>query len=84
VHLGTNSVLYTGPDVAISRNQQSYLPAQLEVGHLGGQTNQLVFKLVSRGNTNAVLSIKDINMTVDDDVDGDGLLNSVETATGVL
>lgn len=58
--------------------------AEIDLQYMAEGTDQLVFKLVSRGNTNAVLSLRAITMTVNLDVDGDGLLNSVETHTGVF
>ncbi len=47
-----------------------------------GETDTLTFKLVSRNDTNAVLSISNIVMEVSSDPDGDGLDTDAETALG--
>ncbi len=79
VHWGTNAPLFIGNDLSICRTNS--LEAEVSVAEFAGQTNNLVFKLVSRGATNAVLVLDQITMTISDDADGDGLLNAVE---GVL
>ena len=43
---------------------------------------RLDLKLISRGAPNAVLSIRNIQLETDDDLDGDGLSNDVELASG--
>jgi pimeloyl-ACP methyl ester carboxylesterase len=80
VHWGTNSVLYVGPDLPISEN--TYINGEVWLGDYAGQTDQLLFKLVSRGNTNAVLVIDSISMTINSDPDGDGLTTDQEIALG--
>lgn len=47
-----------------------------------GQTNELVFKLVSRGATNAGLLLDNIEITLSDDPDGDVLTTTQEQALG--
>jgi PKD repeat protein/pimeloyl-ACP methyl ester carboxylesterase len=75
VTMGTNEVHYIGPDVEITRDPSSPLSAEIDLTSAAGQAGQLVFRLVSRGTTNAVLSINSITMTVDNDLDDDGVLN---------
>jgi len=52
------------------------------ISDLAGRTNALQFRLVSRGNVNAVLSVSNILIVVNPDIDGDGLTNELETALG--
>jgi len=80
VHWGTNAVLFIGNDLSICRT--NFLEAEVSVGEFAGQTNDLVFRLVSRGATNAVLVLDQITMTISDDADGDGLLNDDEVIRG--
>jgi hypothetical protein len=79
VYWGTNNpVLYIGLDLPLSRD--AFLEADVPVAQFAGQTNQLLFVLTSRGETNAVLELKDIVLTLSDDPDYDGLTTSEETA----
>ena len=68
---GDGDFLSVGLDNAMSR--ESFIDAEAPVSEFSGQTNQLIFKLVSRGNTNAVLLLDRIEVTISDDPDGDGL-----------
>jgi len=80
VHWGTNVVLFVGPDLPISRS--SFIYADVPVTDYAGQTNDLVFKLVSRGETNAVVAVDQIVIVVNSDADGDGLSNDQEQTLG--
>jgi pimeloyl-ACP methyl ester carboxylesterase len=80
VHWGTNAVLYIGPDLTLSR--EDYIAGEASVAQFAGQAGELVFKLVSRGETNAVLMLDQINLTISDDPDGDGLTTDEELALG--
>ncbi len=80
VNWGSNVVLFTGPDLELTR--AAFYAAEVPIDILAGQTNTLVFTLVSRGQTNASVSLKDICYTVIPDVDGDGLLNDLEASIG--
>lgn len=80
VHCGDSPPLYIGSDTLLTR--ESLVDAEVDLAGLGGQTNTLVFTLVSRGTTNAVLQIADIALTVSDDPDGDGLTTEQEHALG--
>jgi hypothetical protein len=81
VSWGTNNApLYIGPDV--SENQATPVDAVVSVEEWAGETNLIVFNLISRGETNAVLEIDQIRLTVSDDPDGDGLTTDQESALG--
>lgn len=80
VHWGDNPPLYIGSDLTISRDE--FLQAEVEMLPFINQTNTLIFTLVSRGTTNAVLDISDIALTFTDDPDGDGLTTTQEQALG--
>jgi hypothetical protein len=80
VHWGANAVLYVGPDLPVSRD--NFIDADVPVAAYAGQTDQLVFKLVSRGTTNAVLVVDSIALSIDDDPDGDELTTDQEIALG--
>jgi pimeloyl-ACP methyl ester carboxylesterase len=80
VHWGTNALLYVGLDNLMSR--ENFIEADVPVLEFSGQTNELIFKLVSRGSTNAVLLLDQIDLTISDDPDGDGLTTAQELALG--
>jgi len=79
VHCGSNRVLYVGMDTQLSR--QNFVEGQTTLPS-DGATNLLVFKLISRGTTNAVLALGGIEYTVNDDPDGDGVSTSTEIMAG--
>ncbi len=80
LHWGDNPALYIGSDLPISRD--GFINAEVEVLAFVHETNTLVFTLVSRGTTNAVVQIADIALTLTDDPDGDGLTTAQEQALG--
>jgi hypothetical protein len=80
VHWGTNAVLYVGPDLPISRT--NHIAGDAVVSSYQNQTNELVFKLVSRGNTNAVVLVDSITLSINPDPDGDELTTDQEIALG--
>ena len=77
VTMGTNTVLYVGPDIGITQDPTNYMNAEIDIPQTAGLTDQLVFKLVSRGSTNAVLTISNITMTVNLDVNHDSVGDGV-------
>jgi len=77
VYWGTNGMpLYVGSDLQLSRD--AFMEGEAPVSMFAGETNKLTFMLVSRGETNAVLELKDIALTLSDDPDYDGLTTSEE------
>lgn len=54
----------------------------LPVGNLAGQEGTLIFRLVSRGSINAVVSVDGIALIISDDPDQDGLTTTEETEAG--
>lgn len=80
VHFGSNSVLHTVLDLPIVREGFMNFDAPAEWLH--GQTERLVFKLVSRGDPNAVVQIKDIEIVESVDPDQDGLTTDQELTAG--
>jgi uncharacterized delta-60 repeat protein len=80
VRFGEHSEIYLGLDLAITR--ADFLEAEVEMNEYAGETDDLIFTLVSRGAAGAVLEIKDIEMIEADDVDGDGLTASQESVIG--
>ncbi len=79
VRWGTNGTpLFVGSDMDLSRNTS--LEGSASIAQYAGQTNQLIFTLVSRGVPNAVVEICDIVVTILDDADNDGLSNDQEAA----
>jgi hypothetical protein len=75
-----DSVLATVANLESSVGEFStiYIP----ISHLAGESGKLVFNLISRGDANAVLTLKDYHIVEDDDLDGDGVLNTDEVANG--
>jgi hypothetical protein len=80
VHWGDYAPLYIGSDMLLAR--EGFISAEVDFSPFAGQTNRLVFTLVSRGATNAVLQLSDIALSVIDDPDGDGLTNAEEAVLG--
>jgi len=80
VHFGDMPVLYRGIDQALSRD--GWVSAEVPLDLIGETTGKLVFTLVSRGNPNAQVQVRNIRITQSDDVDGDGLTNEQEAALG--
>jgi hypothetical protein len=81
VYWGTNGMpLYIGSDLQLSGT--GFMEGEAPVNFFAGETNKLTFMLVSRGQTNAVLELKDIALTLSDDPDYDGLTTDEETALG--
>lgn len=81
VYWGTNGTpLYIGSDLQLSG--AGFMEGEAAVNIFAGETNKLTFMLVSRGEANAVLELKDIAMTLSDDPDYDGLTTDEETALG--
>jgi hypothetical protein len=77
---GEDVVLVIAPDTASA--QAGFVEMEADVSRFGGQQGNLVFKLVSRGEVNAVAQIDRIQIVLSDDPDGDGLSNTEEIARG--
>lgn len=77
---GEEVVLVIAPDTDTAR--AGFLEMDADVSLLGGMQGNLVFKLVSRGEVNAVAEIDQIQIVLSDDPDGDGLTNTEELALG--
>jgi len=72
--------LFIGSDMGMSRS--GWVNAVVSLAEFAGETNNLIFKLVSRGETNAVVEIEGIVLTQTEDADNDGLTNDAELALG--
>jgi hypothetical protein len=59
-----------------------YRKYTLPIANLAGETGTLVFNLISRGEPNAVITLKNFAIIIDDDIDGDGILNDDELIAG--
>ena len=75
-----NSPIFIGSDIGMSRSD--WVETEVSLAEFAGETNNLVFKLVSRGEPNAVVEIDGIVLTQTDDADNDGLTNDEELALG--
>ena len=80
VSFGNNPPIYTGKDMPLTRDAE--LSVDVPVEHLANETGDLVFRLVSRGQPNAVVTIHSIVAVTVEDADGDGLSNATEVALG--
>ena len=56
--------------------------AEVSLAPYAGKTGNLVIKLVAQEAANAVVTVGNIQMTLDDDLDGDGILAAAEVAAG--
>jgi hypothetical protein len=63
-------------------NTDGVATAEVSLAPYAGQTGDLVIKLVAQESANAVVTIGAFQMTLDDDIDGDGLLAAAEVAAG--
>lgn len=80
VYFGDNPPLFIGPDVTAAETAPMAVNVPLQ-GY-EGQISTLVIKLVSQGQTNAVVEIDQITMTTTDDPDHDGLTTDQEQPLG--
>ena len=80
VHWGSNEVLYLGLDLHHARSD--FVTAEASLYEFAGETGNLVFKLVSRGDSNAVVVLDQIALSIRDDADGDGLMDGEEQVLG--
>jgi hypothetical protein len=80
VFFGNSTILFTGKDMELTREEP--VTVDVPVEFLAGQVNDLVFRLVSRGQSNAVIELKDIQAVIIEDIDQDGLSNAEEAAMG--
>jgi hypothetical protein len=80
VTFGDHPPIFFGKDMPLTRDAE--LTADVPVDDLGGVTGELVFRLVSRGTQNAVLTLHEIVAVTAEDPDGDALSNAVETTLG--
>jgi hypothetical protein len=77
---GEETVLVICPDTESAR--AGFVEMEADVSRFGGQTGNLVFKLVSRGEVNAVAEIDQVQIVLSDDPDDDGLTNAQEATYG--
>jgi hypothetical protein len=80
VSFGGHPPVGYGVDNAASESGE--ITAVLPVEHLAGQQGDLVFRVMSRGNPNAVAALKGITLGTVEDPDLDGLTNSQEAIHG--
>lgn len=80
VSFGDFSSIYTGQDMILTREQE--LTVDIPVELYSELTGTLAIRLISRGEPNAVLTIRDIMAVTVEDPDGDMLSNAEEGALG--
>ena len=80
VRFGERGEFYLGMDTPISRD--GFHQASVSIDRYAGQSDKLIFTLVSRGSTGTVLELKDIEIVESEDPDEDGLTNAAELAAG--
>ncbi|MCP5536645.1 MAG: hypothetical protein H7A51_10495 [Akkermansiaceae bacterium] len=80
VHLGDLPVLFRGLDLSLSRD--SWLPVEIPLDLIPVMDGKLVFTLVSRGEVNAQVQVRNIRIIQSDDADEDGLTVDEETLAG--
>lgn len=80
VSFGDNPPIFMGKDMPLTRDGE--LTTDVPVEGLGSQQGDLVFRLVSRGQQNAVVTVHGIVAVTMEDADHDGLSNAMELALG--
>ena len=80
VSFGDNPPIFMGKDMPLTRDGK--LTTDVPVEGLGSQQGDLVFRLVSRGQQNAVVTVHGIVAVTMEDADHDGLSNAMELALG--
>ena len=80
VHFGDLPVLFRGLDLPLSRD--GWLPMEIPLDLVTATTGKLIFTLVSRGNPNASVQVRNIQITQSDDPDSDGLTVTQEQTLG--
>ena len=80
VHWGEQPPILVASDLPLSR--ENSVEAETDIGFFLGETNTLIFTLISRGATNAVVQIEDVRLVVSDDPDSDGLTTTEESIQG--
>ena len=80
VRFGQRPECYLGLDTQLSRG--GFHRASVLIEAYAGKTDDLVFTLVSRGQSGAIVEIKEIEIIEPEDPDGDGLTNAQELAVG--
>jgi len=80
VHMGEDALLYIGPDLQISRD--NYIDGEAEITDMAGTSSQLIFKLISRGDANAVLSIDSITLVTETEEEEETTTTSGDSGGG--
>ena len=80
VRFGTRPEMFVGNDLPISRS--AFRTAEIDISMLSERDEKLIFTLVSRGQTGAILQLKDIEIVQDADADRDGLTTAQEQTAG--
>ena len=80
VSFGDFPPIFAGKDMPMTRDGE--LTVDVPVEHLAGAQGDLVLRLVSRGQPNAVVTIHDLVAVTVEDADNDGLSNAAELALG--
>ena len=80
VRVGDSAPLYVGADNEITEN--GFVTGEIPLAAFANTTDTIIFTLLSRGNANAVVQVKDVELVESDDPDGDGLTTAQELALG--
>ena len=80
MRIGDSAAQYIGDDNELT--EDGFVTAELPLGAFANTTDLLIFTLISRGLSNAVLQIKDIEVIESDDPDGDNLMTTQELTLG--
>ena len=80
VQFGDLPTLFDGLDLPLSRD--GWLPAEIPLDLVPVMDGKLLFRLVSRGQPNAQVQIRNIRIVQSEDADADGLSVDAETLAG--
>ena len=80
VRVGDSAPLYVGADNELTEN--GFVTGEIALAAFANTADTIIFTLVSRGNANAVVQVKDIELVESDDPDGDGLTTAQELVVG--
>lgn len=80
VSWGRSYALYALADLPLTRD--GFSRCEVELNSHAGETNDIIIKLETAGNTNAIARVENLGLCTDTDIDRDGLTTTQEASAG--